>query len=281
MNNLKNFINKQINVINLQVFSGKILRSILAFIITYILIKLCNYIIKRTFSLEGRSRIRDRERLRTLEAILRSTINYGLIIILILYTLSLWFGALGITLAGIGGIALGFGAQSFIKDLLAGIFILLEDKYKIGDFVTLNNKSGFVIDIGIRTTKLKDLNGEIHMIPNGSVDVVSNGSIDKRRFLVDFSLRADEPIDKVKEVIESCCNDFKRKYKEVIDGPNYIGIVKLEANTAVHRVQGTSDFKNYWSLENSLREEILRYFTKAGINLTLTCLDFVKGSNND
>lgn len=265
MNIFNNIIKNQA----LRNISEKLLITILVIFISLLLMRISKKIIGRIFSLRGEKegKFISQYRLRTMESLLSSMVSYGILIILFLYILSVWFGTIGITLAGVGGIALGFGAQSLIKDIIAGIFIIIEDKYKIGDFVTLNGKSGFIDEIGMRTTKLKDLSGEIHMVPNGSVEVVTNGSTKDRRILVEIPVDFKVDINKVKEVIEEVLIRFSENHDNLLESPKFIGVVGFNINNAIIRVQGRTNFNSFWNYENELRELIIESFNKNGISI--------------
>ena len=115
------------------------------------------------------------------------------------------------TFASIGGIAVGLGAQSLIKDLINGFFILFENQFGVGDHVTLGNFNGIVKSIGIRTTVIRDFTGDIHSIPNGSIIGVTNHSRNDIRFIVDVNISYEEDIEKVIDVIKITCEDFKNQ----------------------------------------------------------------------
>lgn len=230
----------------------KIIISILVIILITVLIKVINIfidkVLKRPNKLTGR--LMDEMRIKTLEYLFKSILTYVLYGIGIFYILTLFFGSIGVTVAGIGGVAIGFGAQSLVKDIISGLFILIEDKYKIGEYINVGDKSGTVEQIGMRTTILRDLNGDIHSIPNGNVEVVTNISRGDRRFLVDVTVDSNEDITKVIEVLNKVVEEFKVTHNNLIDGPNVMGVVNIRDIGPTLRVQGRAEYKLHWGYEN-------------------------------
>lgn len=103
--------------------------------------------------------------------------------------------------AGIIGVALGFGAQSLVRDVIAGIFILAENQYSVGDLIEINGKAATVEALTVRSTMLRDFNGYVHFVPNGEMKIVTNRSRDWNRIAVDVVIAADQGID---DAIAAC-----------------------------------------------------------------------------
>ena len=107
-----------------------------------------------------------------------------------------------LTGAGVLGIVIGFGAQSLIKDLINGLFILVEQWFQIDDIITVGNVSGVVEKFSLRTTVIRDLNGKVHFIPNGQINILSNSTSEWARAVVDVSVSYKEDTEKVIRVLE-------------------------------------------------------------------------------
>lgn len=140
-----------------------------------------------------------------------------------------------IAVAGVGGIAIGFGAQSLVRDVLTGMFILGEDQYGIGDNIEVCGKSGTVKSIGLRITRIRDINGDLHVIPNGEIKLVTNRSRDYSRAIVDIGIPAYEEANRVLEIF----NDEMAQYEPappVRGKPIVQGITRFEANRMVIRI---------------------------------------------
>ncbi|GAH80681.1 unnamed protein product, partial [marine sediment metagenome] len=162
-------------------------------------------------------------------------VNTGTIIILIfaIFTMLPEFGVnIAAMLAGLGivGIAIGFGAQSLIKDLLAGIFILLEDQYRVGDVVNVAGIGGLVEEIGLRRTVLRDLDGIVHSIPNSEIKVASNFTKGYSRVNLNISVAYGEDLDRVIEVINRVCKEMAEDPKwsaDFVSTPKVLRVDKL------------------------------------------------------
>ena len=250
---------------------GKLAISFAVILIVTLIIRLLHFIIDRT--LDGRLMTHDlvaqNIRTKTLRSILKSLVTYALYIFALLYIITIFVGPLGLTLTSIGGVALGFGAQSFIKDIIAGTFILMENKFQIGDFIKVGSWQGTVEDIGLRTTMLRDLNGDLHSLPNGNIQEVTNVSRGDRRFMVDVLIPDSDDLERAARLLEDVSEVFKTTHDQILEGPAYMGIVNIRDIGATLRVQGRAEFVHHWNYENDLRRDILKRFKEEGIR---TCV---------
>lgn len=208
------------------------------------------------------------QKARTMGAVMHSILKYAVYFVGIAIILSNIFTGMSLTFASMGGLAIGFGAQSLVKDLINGFFILFEDQYGVGDYVTIGTFSGIIDSIGIRTTILKDLNGDLHLIPNGSITAVTNHSRNNMRFMVDVSIAYEEDIDHAIEVIDRACKNFQEEHKEYVPQPIEIwGVTKLGDSRVNIRVVGFSVPMEQWSMERALRKDIKETLDKEGIEI--------------
>lgn len=246
---------------------GKLVASLLVVFAVNIVNKLLHYIIDRSLDTKimNHDILAQNIRAKTLRSILRSITTYTLNIFALLYIVTVFVGPLGLTLTSIGGVALGFGAQSFVKDIIAGIFILMEDKFKIGEYITIGSHQGTVEDIGLRTTVLRDFNGDMHIIPNGNIQEVTNVSRGDRRFMVDILISEASGIEQAALILQDVAEDFKKSHDNLLNGPSYIGVVNNRDIGATLRVQGRAEYEYHWAYENDLRQDILKRLTEAGI----------------
>jgi small conductance mechanosensitive channel len=135
-------------------------------------------------------------------------------IAILIVTAMIVLGALGIQIgpilaaAGIVGLAVGFGAQSLVKDVITGFFILLEDQIRVGDVVEIGQKGGLVEKISLRTTVWRDLAGNVHYVPNGRIDIVTNMTKDYSRYVFEIGVAYREDVDQVIELIKEVDADL-------------------------------------------------------------------------
>lgn len=204
----------------------------------------------------------------TVGAVMHSILKYAVYFVGIAVILSDIFKGVSLTVASIGGFALGFGAQSLVQDIINGFFILFEDQYGVGDYVTIGNFEGIIDSIGIRTTILKDFNGDLHLIPNGTIKEVTNHSRNNIRFIVDVSIAYEQDIDNALKVIRETCDKFQEEYKEKVPNPIDIwGVTALGPSGVNIRVVGFSKPMEQWSMERELRKEIKEALDKANIEI--------------
>ena len=192
----------------------KLIMIILIIIIASISVKLCNklvdYIMLTKDNANKKFKIKSNEkRSETLHKLIRSAIRYTIYFIAFFQILS----TLGINTtsivasAGIASVAIGFGAQSLVKDIISGFFIILEGQFDVGDEVKLYNQAAFiaggsVMSLGLRSTKIRSGNGEIYFIPNGSINQVINYSLTYNLAEVKFSIQIDDTIEVIEERIQ-------------------------------------------------------------------------------
>jgi moderate conductance mechanosensitive channel len=179
---------------------------------------------------------------------------------------------LGPMIAGLGiaGVALGFGAQSLVKDCIAGLFMLVEDQYGIGDVVDLDEATGVVERISLRTTVLRGLDGTVWHVPNGEVKRVGNKSQLWSVAVIDVEVAYDSDLTAAREVIvertrEVCARD--EWVESVLDEPNLLGVEALGADGITIRMTVKTVPGAQWGLQRALREEIKAALDGAGIEI--------------
>jgi small conductance mechanosensitive channel len=176
--------------------------------------------------------------------------------------------------AGVAGVALGFGAQSLVKDTLSGFFILLENQFGVGDVIevqtTAGPASGKVEDLTLRITTLRAFDGTLHVIPNGNIQVVSNKSKGWARAIVDVRVAYGEDVDRVREVLEELFEEIRKDtvLKEwIMEGPSILGVESLADYALVVRVVADTRPSKRWDAERRLRERITRRLSERGIRV--------------
>lgn len=248
----------------------KIIRIIFILVVMYLAIKLGSSIIHKFMERQRKSDLKftlDERRSRTLEAILKSILRYVVYFLGIVTIISLIFGNIVLTFAGIGGVAIGFGAQSLVKDVINGFFILFEGQYSVGDYVHIDDKSGIVEAIELRVTKLRDLNGDIHIIPNGMITKVTNHSVGDQSFKVEVDIAYEEDIDSAIEVLSKMCENFKEKNENLVEGPAVAGVSALKDSAVSIRIVGKAKAMKQWGIEMNLRKEAKKALDEAKIEI--------------
>ena len=247
---------------------------IIAVVLRYLLRRFVPLLVERFISRQMKRRPKGevKRKANTLSSVF---INTGTIIIVIfaIFTMLPEFGVnIAAMLAGLGivGIAVGFGAQSLIKDLLAGIFILLEDQYRVGDVVNVAGIGGLVEEIGLRRTVLRDLDGTVHSIPNSEIKVASNFTKGYSRVNLNISVAYGEDLDRVIEVINRVCKEMAEDPKwsaDFVSTPKVLRVDKLGDSGIEIKILGDTQPLRQWDVMGELRLRIKRTFDKEGIEI--------------
>lgn len=172
--------------------------------------------------------------------------------------------------AGLLGVAIGFGAQSLIKDFLSGIFIIVENQYRVGDIVDIEGAAGTVERVTIRSTVIRDANGNVHFLPNGQVIHVINKTMGFSK--VNFTLTVDPEtdIDKLSQVIDDVglklAEDETWKNK-VLEAPHFINIGTFSDVALEVTISGKTNPSQQWSVTGEMRRRLLKAFAKHKIEL--------------
>lgn len=172
--------------------------------------------------------------------------------------------------AGLIGLAVGFGAQSLVKDVISGMFVLIENQYSKGDVVNLAGVGGLVEDVNLRRTVLRDLDGVVHSIPNGEISVASNLTRTKARANLVVGVAYGEDLDEVFSVLnrvgEEMANDPAWS-ADVIEAPKVLGVEGFGDSSVDIRVLGETQPGRQWDVMRELRRRIKRAFDEAGIEI--------------
>jgi small conductance mechanosensitive channel len=213
-----------------------------------------------------------KKRAHTLGNILR----HAFLIVLTFVAVLMILGELGIQLgpllatAGIGALAIGFGAQSLVKDVISGFFIILENQYRIGDVIEVAGVSGLVESVSLRKTVLRDLQGKVHTIPNGEIKVVSNLSKEWSRSVLDLGISYREDIDQVIDLLIQIGRELESEepYKSAILEPlQILGVEKFDESQMVIRMMVKTAPLKQWDVGRELRRRIKIRFDEKGIQL--------------
>ncbi|WP_052447568.1 mechanosensitive ion channel family protein [Clostridium polynesiense] len=264
----------------IQNWIGKLIKIALIIIILTILTKvgykIINKVVKRQIESNKRFTL-DEKKAYTFGSVLKSILKYTSYFIGFTAILTVLFGNISITFASVGGVAIGFGAQNLVKDIINGLFILFENQFSVGDYVTIGNYKGTVENIGLRSTILKDFSGDVHILPNSIISEVTNHSIAESRVMVDVEIAYEENVDNAMKVIEDICNEFKLENENMVDGPRPVGVVNLKSSSVTIRVLGKAKPMTQWGCENELRRRIKIGMDKSNIEIPYPKTQLVPG----
>ena len=172
--------------------------------------------------------------------------------------------------ASVMGVAIGFGAQSMIKDFLAGLFIILENQYRVGDVVDLEGSAGTVEQITIRSTTVRDTDGNVHYIPNGTIARVINKTMGFSKANLTITVAPDTNVDKlanlINEVGEKMSKEEKWKSK-IIEAPHFVSIGNFTDTTLEIKITAKTRPSAQWGITGELRRRLLASLKKHDIDL--------------
>ncbi len=212
----------------------------------------------------------DERRVNTLRGLIRSLLKYSLYFIggvmvldeLGIPTTSILAGA------GILGLAVGFGAQNLVRDVITGFFILFEDQFSVGDYVSFAGVTGTVQEMGLRVTRVRSWTGEIHIIPNGKIDQVTNFSRAGMGVVLDVEIAYEADLDQTIELINGVCREMAReKSDQVIDEPQVLGVTDLGSSGVTIQVFGMVTPAQQAPFGRELRKRIKEAFEREGIEI--------------
>jgi small conductance mechanosensitive channel len=215
---------------------------------------------------------RRQQRAETIGAVVRSIVTITIWSIAVLTVLEILGISLGPLIAGAGiiGVALGFGAQSLVKDFLSGMFMLMEDQYGVGDVIDVGVATGTVEGVSLRTTRLRDVDGVVWHVPNGTILRVGNKSQQWSRAVVDvpvtFQADTGAATEVIRGVTEQVWHDPDYS-STIIAEPSVLGVESLEPGRVVIRVVVRTRPQEQWRVERELRKRIKAALDEAGIAL--------------
>ena len=213
-----------------------------------------------------------KQRAQTLGSIMRSTATAAIYTIAVLMSLGEFDVDLGplVAGAGIAGIALGFGAQSIVRDFLTGFFMLVEDQYGVGDIVDVGEASGVVEAISLRMTQIRDVNGTLWYVPNGEIHRVANKSQKWARAVMDIEVAYDTNIDRATRVIKDTADDVWRDHlpkATIIEEPEMWGVERFGESAIAIRLVVKTEPGEQFNTAREIRKRLVQAFEREGIEI--------------
>lgn len=221
----------------------------------------------------GKGEAHAQQRARTLGQIFRNIITVMVAGAVIIHSLTVLGWDVGPLLAGAGilGVALGFGAQTLVRDLIAGIFILVEDQFAVGDLIEVNGRAARVEELTVRSTTLRDFNGHLHFVPNGEMKIVVNRSRGWSRLAVDVPVAPDQDVERALDVCEKVAVDMNNDAawrSRLLDPIEVWGLEAFTGGEAVVRlVVRAKPGRDAPEAARELRRRILRGFAARQVRM--------------
>ncbi|RKP51319.1 mechanosensitive ion channel family protein [Cohnella endophytica] len=241
-----------------------LLRVVLIIIVSRLALMALNRFVDHVTNEKKSKRLKLRtRRVQTMGKLLKNTASYIINFITILLILGEFHIQLAPLLAGAGviGLAIGFGAQSLVKDVITGFFIILEDQFAVGDVVQLGTFKGTVEMIGLRATRLRSWTGEIHIIPNGAIVQVTNFSVNPLLAVVDLTISSDKTVEQQMAAIRKVLDRIESPY--LTAKPEVLGIQTLEMNQMTIRVTARCKPNRTGEITRLINTELKKAFDTA------------------
>src|SRR5699024_5776337 len=236
-----------------------------------IIVRVGNKVIGRIFESRSRGPLRITERREvTIKKLIQNSMKYTVYFIAFIMILDDAFGFdIGALLAGAGvaGLAIGFGAQNLVRDIISGFFIIFEDQFSVGDYILTAGAEGYVEEIGMRTTKIESWTGEQHVVPNGNVTQVTNYSIHNGLAIVDVNVPYENDVAAAEKIIGDVIKTLPDKHEEIVKVPEIFGVEVLDTSHFVLRVIAETLPSYQWKGARNIRKEIKEVLYKEGIQI--------------
>ncbi|MDD4212824.1 MAG: mechanosensitive ion channel family protein [Bacilli bacterium] len=242
-----------------------IIASVVVFFVTLIVFRFTKIAMKQVGKKEGPLQ----KRKKTIAKVVASTIKYVVGIIAILVILAIWGVNVVPALAGLGiaGLVVGLGAQQFINDLISGFFIIFEHHFDVGDVIEVGGFKGEVIDIGLKTTKIRNWKGEVRILANGNVDNITNFSLHPSVAVVDFSIAYEEDIEKTIVLLNQELPKIKESFPQILEDPTIVGVTALGDSAVTLRATCKTEQEKHYAVERYMRQAIKKTLNDNGIEI--------------
>lgn len=261
------------------------LRILLIVVLTLIALRLSRFVSTRIFSISKREGDPEfQKRVDTLSAIIRYIIVIGVFIlaaIMIMGEFGIQVGPV-LAAAGIVGLAVGFGAQSLVQDIISGFFILLEDQIRVGDVVQIADKSGLVERVNLRMVVLRDLAGNVHYVRNGQIQIVTNMTKEYGRYVFDIGVAYREDIDEVIEVIKQVDEELRNDpvFKDdVLEPIEILGLDKFADSAIIIKARTKTKPIRQWTVGREFNRRLKKVFDEKDIEIPFPHLTLYIGQD--
>jgi len=265
---------------------GTGLKILVILLVTAVVLKIVRGLTNKMSALFAKQHIDDesKKRAATLGSVIRNILN----VLIAIVSLMMILGQLGVEIgpvlaaAGIVGLAVGFGAQSLVKDVINGFFILLEDQVRVGDFIEVGGHSGAVEKVNLKIIILRDIAGNVHYIPNGCVDIVTNKTKGFSRYVFDIGVAYREDVDEVIEVMKAVDEKLRSdpEFQDDIMNPlEVLGLDEFADSAVVIRARSMTKPGRQWAVGREFNRRLKKAFDEKGIEIPYPHLTLYMGQD--
>lgn len=266
---------------------GSGLKILLVVAVTSVVIKLVALVLDHAFARLSKNHDDEMiKRAETLKAVVRSVISIALIavaLMMILGNLGLDIGPI-LASAGVLGLAVGFGAQQLVRDVINGFFILMDDQIRVGDVVSIAGQGGLVESVNLRLTKLRDLSGNVHYVRNGEITVVTNMTKEFSRYVFDVGIAYRENVDEVIEVLKQIDEEMRQDEvygADILEPLEILGLDRFDDSAVVVRVRTKTKPIRQWAVGREFNRRMKQRFDELGIEIPFPHVTLYMGQEKD
>jgi small-conductance mechanosensitive channel len=263
------------------------LRIFLILVLMLVFIKIARFMTDRLFKRCQKDKDDEfRKRTDTLSSIVGSILTVFIVIvaaITIMGQLNIEIGPI-LAAAGIVGVALGFGAQHLVKDVISGFFILLDDQIRVGDVVQITGRGGLVENVNLRVTILRDLAGNVHYVRNGEIDVVTNMTKEYSRHVFDIGVAYREDVDEVIEVIKAVDEDLRNDpmFKDdILEPVEILGLDQFANSSIIIKARTKTKPIRQWAVGREFNRRLKRRFDEENIEIPFPHVTLYMGQDKE
>jgi len=254
--------------------------------LTFVALKVATLLAAKLVAFLNRDKLdhESQKRADTLSSVIRWVLRTGILLIaavMLLGQLGVQIGPI-IAAAGVVGLAVGFGAQNLVQDVIGGFFLLLEDQVRVGDVVQLNEKSGLVEKITLRITILRDFSGNVHYVRNGKIDVVTNMTKEFSYYVFEIGVAYREDTDEVTAVIEAVGKNLQSDpaFKDDIEAPvEVVGVDKFGDSAIVIKARIKTKPIQQWRVGREFNRRLKKKFDELGIEIPFPHITLYPGKD--
>lgn len=260
--------------LNASAMAGASVKIIIIIAVAFLIVKIASFFVYRLRKALERTSLTNDARIKLRTKTICGIINSCVAIFASVVSVMLILAELGVNIApllagaGVLGLAVSFGAQNLVKDIITGFFILFEDQYGVGDVIQIDSHVGTVETMNLRTTILRDLAGNVHIIPNGEIKQVIVMTKNWARAIVDIQVFYKQDINKILDLITQEVNTLFTDWSDkIIEAPEVLGINSIDPNGVTIRVLVKTNPAMQWSVEREIRRRVMERFNQLGIDL--------------
>jgi small conductance mechanosensitive channel len=262
------------------------LRVILIVILTLIALRVARFLSVRIFALKKERDIEFQKRADTLSSVIRYVLVIGILIVAAMTVM----GELGIEIgpvlaaAGIVGLAVGFGAQNLVQDVISGFFILFEDQIRVGDVVQIADKGGVVERMTLRMVVLRDLAGNVHYVRNGQIQVVTNMTKEYSRYVFDIGVAYREDVDEVIEVVKEVDAELRNDpnfTEDILEPIEILGLDQFADSAVIIKARTKTKPIMQWAVGREFNRRLKKKFDEKNIEIPFPHMTVYMGQDKE